>query len=124
MKGIPEVLADISRILNDLHFRHALLGGLAVALRVEPRFTRDVDLAVAVTNDVEAEALVHELASRGYTAAMTVEQEEAHRLATVRLRPSISREMHFNSSPRADFTEGETYPLLWNSCFTSSKPNV
>jgi hypothetical protein len=35
----------------------AMLGGLAVSIRTEPRFTRDVDLAVAVAADDEAERL-------------------------------------------------------------------
>lgn len=34
----------------------ALVGGLAVSARTEPRLTRDTDLAVAVADDVEAEA--------------------------------------------------------------------
>jgi hypothetical protein len=34
----------------------ALVGGLAVSVHVEPRFTRDIDLAVAVAGDAKAEA--------------------------------------------------------------------
>jgi hypothetical protein len=53
--------AILRRIVADLaatsHAR-ALVGGLAVSVRTEPRFTRDADLAVAVTDDADAEALV------------------------------------------------------------------
>ena len=34
----------------------AVVGGLAVSARTEPRFTRDVDVAVAVANEAAAEA--------------------------------------------------------------------
>ena len=45
-------------VLDDLATqRLALVGGLAVSARAEPRFTRDVDLAVAVVSDDEAERL-------------------------------------------------------------------
>jgi hypothetical protein len=61
------------------------VGGLAVSARAEVRFTRDVDLAVAVADDADAERLVHELATRRYRVRTTVEQEAVARLSTVRL---------------------------------------
>jgi len=63
----------------------ALVGGLAVSVHVEPRFTRDIDLAVAVAGDAEAEALVSALAIEGWRVSAVVEQEAVNRLATVRL---------------------------------------
>lgn len=65
--------------------RWALVGGLAVSARCEPRFTRDIDLAVAVSSDADAEALVHALLSSRYRVLATVEHEGQRRLATVRL---------------------------------------
>ncbi len=65
----------------------ALVGGLAVSARSEPRFTRDVDLAVAVKRDSDAEALVRRLVGSGYRVAAQIEQEATGRLATVRLLP-------------------------------------
>lgn len=65
----------------------ALVGGLAVSARAEPRFTRDIDLAVATSNDGDAEALVRALVGSGYGVLATLEQETAGRLATVRLQP-------------------------------------
>lgn len=45
----PETtLATIARELRDRKIRFALVGGLAVSLRAEVRFTRDVDLAIVV----------------------------------------------------------------------------
>jgi hypothetical protein len=50
-----------------------LVGGLAVSVRAEVRFTRDVDIAVAVADDAEAESLTYELRLAGYTAVASVE---------------------------------------------------
>jgi predicted nucleotidyltransferase len=65
----------------------ALVGGLAISVRTEPRFTRDADLAVAVADDLEAEGLIRRLQSQGYAVTATVEQDAVGRLATARLTP-------------------------------------
>lgn len=65
--------------------RFALVGGLAVSVRAEVRFTRDVDLAVVVLDDADTEGLVFELRSKGYRPLASVEHETQGRLATVRL---------------------------------------
>jgi predicted nucleotidyltransferase len=82
--------AALRRIADDLRAagkEWALIGGLAIGARAEPRTTRDVDLAVAVASDREAEALVFELQSRGYRTVTAIEQEAVGRLCTVRLFP-------------------------------------
>lgn len=56
-----------------------------MAFRAEPRFTKDVDLAVAVADDAEAEGIVNRLQVRGYALSSLVEQDYANRLATARL---------------------------------------
>ena len=65
--------------------RFALVGGLAVSVRAEIRFTRDVDLAIGVANDAEAEALVYLLREEGYRPIAVVEHDTQSRLATARL---------------------------------------
>jgi predicted nucleotidyltransferase len=65
----------------------ALVGGLAVSARAEPRTTRDVDIAVHVVDDTDAEALVGDLRSSGFEVLATVEHAARGRLATVRLAP-------------------------------------
>jgi hypothetical protein len=80
-------LRALSLNLSDLGASWALVGGLAVSARTAPRFTRDVDLAVAVPDDRHAEELVHRLVQRGYAVLALMEQEAARRLATVRLAP-------------------------------------
>ena len=47
--------------------------------------TRDADLAVVVSGDADAEALVRALQGRGWRVLTALEQEVARRLATVRL---------------------------------------
>jgi predicted nucleotidyltransferase len=86
----PRLQQVLERVAQDLSSRgaaFALVGGLAVSARCEPRFTRDVDLAVAVAGDPEAESLVRELRVQGYGILAIVEHEAAGRLATVRLSP-------------------------------------
>jgi hypothetical protein len=82
---LESALRAIVRDLGDFGKPCALVGGLAVSVRAEVRFTRDVDIAVRVTSDMEAEALVHALGGRGYRAVASVEHETKKRLATVRL---------------------------------------
>lgn len=78
-------LLEIVRELEERQKGFALVGGLAVSLRTEVRFTRDVDVAVVVSTDTEAESLVMDLRSAGYRVAATVEHEVVDRLSTVRL---------------------------------------
>jgi len=61
------------------------VGGLAVSVRAEVRFTRDVDLAVVVSDDADAEALIRSLRDDGFEPIATVEHEVRRRLSTVRL---------------------------------------
>jgi predicted nucleotidyltransferase len=64
----------------------ALVGGLAVSARTEPRFTRDLDFAVALASDAEAEQYVRSLRQVGYELAAALEQVKQTRLSTVRMR--------------------------------------
>jgi nucleotidyltransferase AbiEii toxin of type IV toxin-antitoxin system len=84
---LESILRGIQSELDGLGKRWSLVGGLAVVVRSEPRFTRDADLAIAVGSDAEAESLVRRLQGRGYRITATVEQQAVGRLATVRLIP-------------------------------------
>jgi hypothetical protein len=81
----PGALLGIVEALSTRKRAFALVGGLAVSVRAEPRFTRDVDIAVTVSDDADAESLVRDLAAAGYRAVATVEHETQKRLATARL---------------------------------------
>ena len=87
LSRLESVLRQAASDLNALRRRWALVGALAVSARTEPRFTRDIDLAVAVANDDDAERLVGDLQRRGYRVHAIVEQEATQRLATARFVP-------------------------------------
>ena len=63
--GPEGVLGEIAGHLRELGRPFALVGGLAVSLRAEVRFTRDVDLAIDL--DLEAvRADLAEITRRGF----------------------------------------------------------
>ena len=85
MISLESALHRIATDLERADVAFALIGGLAVSVRTEPRFTRDADFAVAVATDADAEALIRRLRTHGYEIGALVEQEAVGRLATVRL---------------------------------------
>jgi len=89
VNGLERVLRRAAEELDGAAVGWALVGGLAVSARAEPRFTRDVDLAVSVADDETAEAIVRAQRERGYAFVAGVEHEPSGRLATVRLRPPL-----------------------------------
>ncbi len=80
-------LRRVHGLLDQLGRRAALVGGLAVSVRTHPRFTRDLELAVAVVDDHDAEALARALTANGFQIEPLIEQTDVGRIATVRLRP-------------------------------------
>ena len=88
--SLERVLRRIDADLTRARVPFALIGGLAVSARTEPRFTRDADLAVAVADDAQAEALVRRLRTLDYRIESVVEQNAVGQLATVRLIRSPS----------------------------------
>jgi len=95
VNGVEAILRSAALDLAELRLRWALVGGLAVSARTEPRFTRDVDLVIAVRGDQDAEQAVHAFQRRGYRVHALVEQEAAGRLATARLVPRGEDEAGF-----------------------------
>lgn len=87
LNGLEVLLGNAATLLGRLEARWALVGGLAVSMRSEARFTRDLDLAVSVSDDDGAEELIRSLVAAGYRVLAMVEQEPVARLATVRLSP-------------------------------------
>lgn len=84
----PAILGSLARAVRAVqpHCAFALVGGLAVSVRAEPRMTRDCDFAVAVNDDDEAEQLIRLLGVDGYSPVAITEQSAAGRLSTVRLQ--------------------------------------
>ena len=85
MSTLVATLRAVAAELESSGERFAVVGGLAVSARAEPRLTRDADIAVAVDDDAHAEALVQRLQTRGFTLIAAVEQQATGRLATARL---------------------------------------
>ena len=106
MSASTRLLAALREAADALDERRqpwALVGGLAISVRVEPRFTRDIDIAVAVVDDHAAETLVADLVARGFRLQLALEQQALGRLATVRL------------TPPGEHDEGVIVDLLFNS---------
>jgi hypothetical protein len=92
VRRLEKVFRQAVADLSEIRARWALVGGLAVSVLAEPRFTRDLDLALAVDGDLQAEAIASSLLGRGYGLHATVEQEAVGRLATVRFLPPGEQE--------------------------------
>jgi hypothetical protein len=86
MSGLQSLARRLIDDLRSRGTRFAVIGGFAVSVRAEPRFTRDIDLTVSVASDFEAEELTRDLQRAGYQVFSVLEQEAKKRLATVRLR--------------------------------------
>ena len=80
------LLSRVDRALRALERDYALIGGMAVSVKAEPRFTRDADVAVSVADDGDAEALVRALRPFDLVPFEVLNQEATGRLAAVRLR--------------------------------------
>ncbi len=79
-----ELVAFLAAVPEE--FPLALVGGVAVSIRTEPRFTRDLDFAVGVVDEAAAARLVFELRASGYAPEMVLQHRRQERLSTVRLR--------------------------------------
>ncbi len=85
---LDHAFVRLGKDLRALGLRWALVGGLAVSFRTEPRTTRDLDVAIAVAGDAEAERITLAFRLRGYAPhpdGDVLEQTDTNRLATVRL---------------------------------------
>ncbi|MBP7877478.1 nucleotidyl transferase AbiEii/AbiGii toxin family protein [Candidatus Neomicrothrix sp.] len=86
MIDVEGQLRRIGADLESLGRQFAVVGGLAISVLAEPRLTRDADVAVAVADDQDAEALIRQLTNIGYSVLAIVEQQQTGRLNTVRLQ--------------------------------------
>jgi hypothetical protein len=96
LERLTKALIRLDADLRAVGARWALVGGFAVILRAESRSTRDLDVALAVSGEREAESIVLALRLRGYrdhpNGAM-IEREDG-RLGTVRLiSPPLSEDI-------------------------------
>ena len=67
-----------------------------MSIRTVERLTKDMDLAVAVSSDAEAEEIVLSLSRSGYFVDTVIEQDKAKRLSTVRMISKGEVEMYID----------------------------
>ena len=83
--NLQKLLLKLTSALNTRQVNFCLIGGFAVALRGEPRLTRDIDIAVAIESDKEVENLISSLRSSGFFLDTLLEHQSSGRISTVRL---------------------------------------
>lgn len=91
--SLLEALDAAEAVLDELGHDWCVVGGLAVAARTPARFTVDVDLAVAVSTDAQAEAVTMAFLARGFALVAALEHETTGRLASVRLQRGPGEEV-------------------------------
>ncbi|MGA1194842.1 MAG: nucleotidyl transferase AbiEii/AbiGii toxin family protein [Kiritimatiellia bacterium] len=102
-KGVQDLLRWLVDHLQELKINWALVGGWALSIQIEPRFTRDLDLALTVADDHQSEQIIATLIANRFAIEALVEQDARARLATVRL------------SLPPDYQEGLLLDLLFAS---------
>ncbi len=100
MTSIEQQLRKAANDMKLIGASFAVVGGLAVSARAEPRMTRDADLAIAVESDQQAEQVVFAMQNIGYSVLAVIEQEATGRMSTVRLETegSVITDLLFASS--------------------------
>ena len=100
MTTVEQQLREAANDMAKIGAKFAVVGGLAVSARAEPRMTRDADLAIAVQSDQEAESVIFAMQRLGYSVLAVVEQEATGRMSTVRLetKGSVITDLLFASS--------------------------
>ncbi len=90
MGTVEQQLRQAAADMIKIGAKFAVVGGMTVSARAEPRMTRDADLAIAVQSDQEAEQVIFSMQRLGYSVLVVVEQEATGRMSTVRLGTSGS----------------------------------
>lgn len=93
MTDLERSLRQFIGDLGGLEADFALVGGLAVSVRAEPRLTRDVDVVVSVPDDETAEEVIAQMRDQGYQPVTLLEHEVTGRLSAVRLTHQDRPEM-------------------------------
>ncbi|MGK0481263.1 MAG: putative nucleotidyltransferase [Planctomycetota bacterium] len=97
---------ELVELIQSLGYDCALVGGLAVSVRTRPRATQDIDVAVAVTADEDAERVGFELSEAGYRLRDTLENTGTGYISTLR----------FNHPRDAHDAQEPTIDVLFSTC--------
>lgn len=79
-------LKEINKVLTNGEIKFCLVGGLAVSVRAFERTTKDIDFALAVANEQEAEKIVKYFITSGFKLETLLENKFNHSISTVRLK--------------------------------------
>ena len=82
---LVQTLTQVNTQLSELCDGWALVGGLAISTRCEPRFTHDLDLAISVQSNEHAELLTFRLIQRGAQMRFILNQDQQSQLSMVRI---------------------------------------
>lgn len=86
MTQLIDIIVDFNSRLKLLGVKFCLVGGMAITARSYERTTKDVDFAVSVISEVEAEECVRALATNGFEVNTILENKTHNVLSTVRLK--------------------------------------
>jgi len=78
-------LIKISNFFNENQKKHCLIGGLAVSLISDPRFTNDLDIAIYVKNEKEIDEIIKSLSKLNYFPKTIINQTNVNLISIVRL---------------------------------------
>jgi predicted nucleotidyltransferase len=96
MKELENYVKELVKWFDLNQISYSLIGGIAVAFRAIERATKDVDFAIAVSNDEQAENIIMNLRSLGFKVNTLLEQTEHGRIATVRLLRGASDSVYID----------------------------
>lgn len=91
MTDLANAIRALSTDLTACGVPHALVGGLAVSVRTEPRFTRDVDVVAVIGKD-DVDAIARRLAAHGHAIEAIMAGADDDSVAGIRLRHRSVRE--------------------------------
>lgn len=98
--NLVSALSGFVKILEKNKINYCLIGGLAVIVRAAERTTKDIDFAISVSSDKEAEEIVRTIRAESYEVFSLLENAEKNAISTVRLISKNKRivvDLLFNS---------------------------
>ena len=85
---LGQAIKEVVQFINTRNLNYALIGGLAVSFRTIERATKDIDFAIAVSADSEAEIIVRDFQQLSFKPDQLMENKKTKSISTVRLLSS------------------------------------
>lgn len=82
---LGNAIKTVLEFVNNNKINYALIGGLAVSFRTIERATKDIDIAIAVSNDKESENIIREFGNLGFKPTTLMENKNTGAISTVRM---------------------------------------